>query len=221
MNVKILYDNEAKEGFKCGWGFAALVDDDTLFDTGENAGRLLVNMRAFNVQPQQIKQVVLSHEDWDHAGGIAVLKDCGSVNVYVPAGVPSPLKKLIHDLNPSASVFEALLDTTIDADKFVTATLGSDKKEISLAVRTNKGLVLLTGCAHPGLENIVAYVHQSGDIHAVIGGFHGFNKLEALKDVPVIVPCHCTQHRQDILNRYPEQTHFGAAGIEIHLEEKR
>ena len=38
MNIKILHDNQAKKNFQCGWGFSALVDNSTLFDTGENAG---------------------------------------------------------------------------------------------------------------------------------------------------------------------------------------
>jgi len=193
MNIKILYDNEGKKGFQSGWGFAALVDDTTLFDTGENAASLFANMQAFAVYPEQIKQVVLSHEDWDHVGGIALLKQCKTVNVYVPAGASCSLKKDITSLNPNVSVFEAVHDTTIDSDKFVTATLGSGKKEISLAVRTSKGLVLVTGCAHPGLDKVMANARQFGDIYAVIGGFHGFSKLKALADVPVIVPCHCTK----------------------------
>ena len=39
---------------------------------------------------------------------------------------------------------------------------------------TEKGLVVVTGCAHPGIENIVARVGESfdKDITLVFGGFH-------------------------------------------------
>jgi 7,8-dihydropterin-6-yl-methyl-4-(beta-D-ribofuranosyl)aminobenzene 5'-phosphate synthase len=221
MNIKILYDNQAKKGFQCGWGFAALVDDTTLFDTGENAASLLFNMQAFGVDPKQIRHVVLSHEDWDHVGGIALLKQCKSVNVYMPAGASRSLKANIMSLNPNVSVFEAVHETTINSDMFVTATLGTRKKEISLAVRTNKGLVVVTGCAHPGLEKIMKNARQFGDIYAVIGGFHGFNKLKSLANVPVIIPCHCTKKKQEIVDLYPKQARLVSAGMEIRIEETR
>ena len=86
MNIKILYDNKAAEGFHSGWGFSALIDDAILFDTGKDATALLDNMRAFGVSPGCIRQVVLSHADWDHAGGIAILTQCRSAKVYLPAG---------------------------------------------------------------------------------------------------------------------------------------
>jgi 7,8-dihydropterin-6-yl-methyl-4-(beta-D-ribofuranosyl)aminobenzene 5'-phosphate synthase len=221
MNIKILYDNQAKDGFKSGWGFAALIDNDTLFDTGENAASLLANMQAFGVKPEQIKQVVLSHEDWDHVGGIVILKQCQGVNVYIPANASRSLKEDIKSLNQDASILEAVHNTRIDSDKFVTATLGSLKKEISLAIRTRKGLVLVTGCAHPGLDNIVEYARQFGDIFAVIGGFHGFSKLSALADVPIIIPCHCTQKKQEMLDMYPGKVRFVSAGREIHVGENQ
>jgi 7,8-dihydropterin-6-yl-methyl-4-(beta-D-ribofuranosyl)aminobenzene 5'-phosphate synthase len=221
MNIKILYDNQSKGGFKSGWGFAALIDDDTLFDTGENAASLLANMQAFGIEPGQIRRVVLSHEDWDHVGGIVLLKQCKSVNVYIPANASRSLKEDIKCLNQNASIFEVVHDTTIDTDKFVTATLGTGKKETSLAVHTNKGLVVVTGCAHPGLDKIMEHVRRFGDIYAVIGGFHGFSKLKALADVPVIIPCHCTRKKQEMFDMYPEKVRFVSAGTEIRVEEKQ
>jgi len=40
MELKILYDNEAEEGFKSGWGFSCLVGDETLFDVGRRLGHV-------------------------------------------------------------------------------------------------------------------------------------------------------------------------------------
>lgn len=218
MNIKILYDNEAKKGFQYGWGFAALIDDSTLFDTGENADSLLANMQAFGVEPEQIRQVILSHEDYDHVGGIAILKQCGSVNVYLPISFSRHIKEDIKILNRQAEVVEVSNSVEIDSHMIVTAQLGHRKKEISLVVHTNKGLILITGCAHPGLDKIMANACQVGDIYAVIGGFHGFSKLKALARVPVIVPTHCTQKKQAMLDMYPEQTRFVAAGAEINFD---
>ena len=218
MNIKILYDNQAKEGFCSGWGFSALIDGDTLFDTGEDPASLLANMQAFGIRPDGIKHVVLSHEDGDHTGGIALLKRCNRINVFVPGGASRSLKEDITRLNPDASVVEAMCATTIDSNKFVTATLGVRKREISLAVRTNRGLVLVTGCAHPGLGKIMEKTGECGRIHAVIGGFHGFNKLHALHDIEMIVPCHCTKRVDAINVLYPKQTFAAFAGAEFDIE---
>ena len=104
----------------------------------------------------------------------------------------------------------------------VTAQLGDLTKEISLVLRTGKGLILITGCSHPGLDVIMQNASQFGKIYAVMGGFHGFSKLEAIANVPRIMPAHCTQKKQEIQNSYPRQTHLVAAGMEIHvLEEQR
>ncbi|MBF0521211.1 MAG: MBL fold metallo-hydrolase, partial [Nitrospirae bacterium] len=71
---------------------------------------------------------------------------------------------------------------------------------------SGKGLVILTGCAHSGLINIIKYaIKLTGinEIYAIIGGFHLsgylFEKIihetiaELKKINPAyIIPCHCT-----------------------------
>lgn len=76
-------------------------------------------------------------------------------------------------------------------------------RELSLAVRTPEGLLLVVGCSHPGLPVIVAEAAKlDPDIHLVIGGFHYVNAddaaiagvVEALApyDIDFIAPGHCT-----------------------------
>lgn len=220
MNIKILYDNRATEGFRCGWGFSALIDGITLFDTGEDAVSLAANMAAFGVEPVDIEQVVLSHEDWDHVGGVMALAKSRDIRMYVPAGTCGGVKVADSTLKHGAEMIEVAEKTDIDATCFVTARLGSRKKEISLCIRTSKGLVLVTGCAHPGLENIMKHVSQYGHIRAVTGGFHDFRKLKALSDVAVIVPCHCTRRTREILEKYPHKAQWGYAGMELDIGEE-
>ena len=46
-------------------------------------------------------------------------------------------------------------------------------KELSLAVNTPDGLVLVVGCSHPGIEKIVeAATAINPKIHLIAGGFH-------------------------------------------------
>jgi 7,8-dihydropterin-6-yl-methyl-4-(beta-D-ribofuranosyl)aminobenzene 5'-phosphate synthase len=77
-------------------------------------------------------------------------------------------------------------------------------RELSLAVRGPEGLVLLVGCSHPGIENIVAAARPLGDHVAIIfGGLHLVTTPDttiariasALRDrwgVVEIAPGHCT-----------------------------
>jgi 7,8-dihydropterin-6-yl-methyl-4-(beta-D-ribofuranosyl)aminobenzene 5'-phosphate synthase len=77
-------------------------------------------------------------------------------------------------------------------------------KELSLAVNTPDGLLLIVGCSHPGIERIVeAATAINPRIHLVAGGFHlvaatddAIEKIvTALKDkfkVENIAPGHCT-----------------------------
>ncbi|MBD1401455.1 MBL fold metallo-hydrolase [Pelovirga terrestris] len=88
--------------------------------------------------------------------------------------------------------------------------LDSDPLEddLSLFVRTDKGLVLLLGCAHAGLINIIDHaIAVTGEkrIHAVVGGTHlmfsGEAQLKATMDrlqsekVTHIGASHCTGRR--------------------------
>ncbi|QWR78445.1 MBL fold metallo-hydrolase [Candidatus Magnetomonas plexicatena] len=81
------------------------------------------------------------------------------------------------------------------------------KDDICIIINvSNKGLVILTGCAHSGLINIIKYaVKLTGinKVYAVLGGFHLsgylFEKIipetiaELKKFNPShIIPCHCT-----------------------------
>ena len=78
------------------------------------------------------------------------------------------------------------------------------RDEVSLAVETPKGLVVLVGCSHPGIMNMLDTVRWRFDtpIHAVLGGTHlveahGERLEEALAyltddTIPLLGLSHCT-----------------------------
>lgn len=89
-------------------------------------------------------------------------------------------------------------------------TLVSDKpgtlelRELSLAINTPDGLVIVVGCSHPGLDKIVELASTiNRRIHLIVGGFHlvvapdaDIEKIvTALHDrfkVEYVAPGHCT-----------------------------
>ena len=106
--------------------------------------------------------------------------------------------------------FELIDKTTEIAPGMTLIALVSDAvgtkelKELSLAVNTPEGVVLVVGCSHPGIEKIVeAAAAINPKIHLIAGGFHlvvapddAISKVVAtLKDtykVERIAPGHCT-----------------------------
>jgi len=87
----------------------------------------------------------------------------------------------------------------------------------SLVINTEKGNIVVTGCAHPGLENIIERSRELGEIHGVLGGFHEFSKLEKLQGIRLIAPCHCTQYKQQIKDEYPDEFVEIKAGSVIEI----
>jgi 7,8-dihydropterin-6-yl-methyl-4-(beta-D-ribofuranosyl)aminobenzene 5'-phosphate synthase len=59
------------------WGFAALVEADghrILFDTGARPNTVLNNAQELGVDLANITDVILSHNHWDHTGGLVTLR---------------------------------------------------------------------------------------------------------------------------------------------------
>jgi 7,8-dihydropterin-6-yl-methyl-4-(beta-D-ribofuranosyl)aminobenzene 5'-phosphate synthase len=106
--------------------------------------------------------------------------------------------------------FELIDKTTEIAPGMTLLALVSDAvgtkelKELSLAINTPEGVVLIVGCSHPGIERIVeAAAAINPRIHLIAGGFHLVvapddaiaKVVTALKDtykVERIAPGHCT-----------------------------
>jgi 7,8-dihydropterin-6-yl-methyl-4-(beta-D-ribofuranosyl)aminobenzene 5'-phosphate synthase len=85
------------------------------------------------------------------------------------------------------------------------------KDDSALAYRGKDGLVIITGCSHSGICNIVEYAKRvTGEtvIADIIGGFHLLNPTEErlegtcrylrTQKIKVIHPCHCTDLRSKI-----------------------
>jgi 7,8-dihydropterin-6-yl-methyl-4-(beta-D-ribofuranosyl)aminobenzene 5'-phosphate synthase len=82
------------------WGYSALVEVDgheILYDTGASADLVLQNARALHIDLSGVEDVVLSHNHWDHVGGLMALRnELSKVNpramsrVHVGAGIFQP-----------------------------------------------------------------------------------------------------------------------------------
>ncbi len=206
MTITVLYDNIPHDPrLRTDWGFSCLVEvDETtlLFDTGGDGEMLLSNMSTLGLDPQEIDHVVLSHIHGDHTGGVRSLLATGVRPViYVPRSFPESFK---DELRSWTEVREVSRPTTIATGIHSTGELGSNIVEQSLVLDSREGLVIVTGCAHPGIVNVITKVTETheGDIYLVMGGFHLRDQSrEKLGDliaafrglgVQRIAPSHCT-----------------------------
>ena len=207
--MTVVYDNNAYDPrLRTAWGFACLVergDLTLLFDTGGDAATLLSNMETLGLDPAEVDIVVLSHIHGDHVGGLGgILAVNEETTVYLPRSFPASFKEQAKSYAHVVEVHEPM---EIAEGIYTTGEMGAGIIEQSLVVATDPGLVVISGCAHPGIVNIVAKAKETmrEEVHLVMGGFHlggasqatiegiveDFRKLGVQK----AAPCHCSGDR--------------------------
>jgi len=177
IELIVVYDNYlAQAGLQTAHGFSCIVragDRAVLFDTGGSGQILLENMAALGVSIAQVEAVVLSHMHWDHIGGLdAVLAANPEVTVYAPAGFSS---SFLRDIGARArAVVETTQARQVTKYVWTTDVLARPLIEQALYVQTAEGIVVVTGCAHPGAVELARSAKRAsgGNVHAVLGGFH-------------------------------------------------
>lgn len=177
LAIQIVHDNYAcVDSLRTAWGFSALVtgpEKTLLFDTGSDGTLLRENLEKLGIDPGRIELVVLSHLHGDHTGGLTGLLQVNPrVQVCLPASFPARFKEAVRGYG--ASLVEIEGPQEICRDVYTTGVLGRRVKEQALVLRTRRGLVVLTGCAHPGIVNILKRIRalHPQDILLVLGGFH-------------------------------------------------
>ena len=210
MTISIVFNNMVHDmNMKGAWGMACVVqglDKTILFDTGGDGGILLYNMREMGIDPAGIDIVFLSHIHADHTGGLWKYLDTNpDITVYLPPSFPAGFKQKILDYG--ARFIEVHSPEELFPGVYSTGEMGTSILEQSLVLRTASGLVVITGCSHPGIVAIAKKAVQvcNDRIYLITGGFHLggapereiqsiVRELKAL-GVQKIGPSHCTGDR--------------------------
>lgn len=207
LRMTILFNNMPyRPDLTAGWGFSCLIEGfakTILFDTGSDGAVLLSNMNRLKASPRSVDAIVLSHSHADHTGGIAeLLSENAEVDIFLPAGFPASFREgvaatgaKVHMIKEGAELLEHV---------YSTGELDHGLPEQALILDTPKGLVVITGCAHPGIGRIAeAAIRLTGKkIHLALGGFHLLGKSESEIDAVIgrlktlgvekVAPSHCT-----------------------------
>lgn len=229
--TSIVEDTTYRHGLWATHGLSFLIETHRykiLFDTGESPEVLFHNLKVLKINLRQIDCLVISHGHIDHIGGLPeflphllnqpvyllenALNDFSDSyfyeyfnlplfnNAYKPERVePKILSyKNLKKINEPVQIYPNF---------WLTGPLMSKKrvKEQALVISLSKGLVVITGCNHPGIKNTIDKAQQitsNKKLYALIGGLHlkGSDKKEVNKIIHflkkqnprIIAPCHCT-----------------------------
>jgi 7,8-dihydropterin-6-yl-methyl-4-(beta-D-ribofuranosyl)aminobenzene 5'-phosphate synthase len=217
LEIRILYDNtSAQKDMQADWGFAALITfggHRVLFDTGAKADLFMENLKKAGVDPASIEHVVISHAHADHTAGLEQLSTRNPRII-----VHQPDKPGAFQIVPGV---------------YSTGIIEGPVSEQALVIETSKGLVVLTGCAHPGVVRMVeAAEKQRGkdSVRLLLGGFHMLQQSAAqihstiarFKQLRVasVVPAHCSGDLSIKLLRqaFPSGSDGAGAGKRILLD---
>lgn len=235
LQMTIVYDNTALgKNLRADWGFSCFIqglEKSILFDTGTDGKILLSNMDKLGIRPESVNLVLLSHEHKDHTGGLkALLAKNSNIEVWIPDYFSSHFKNMVK--REGASVKEVSGFQKICSRAYTTGVVEGWIKEQSLILETEKGLVVITGCAHPRIVKIIATVKElmKKNIHLAFGGFHlaAYNNkeineiIEYFRDsgVEKAGPCHCTgdEARRLFAEEYKEDFIEIGVGKEIRVQ---
>ena len=235
LTFSILYDNYVfAPGTQSEWGFSCLIETGRqriLFDTGTKSEILLANAKKMNVDLTNIDAIVLSHQHQDHTGGVVpILKMNPGIIVYL---LPSFSSDFIQKLKEhKAEIITVPENLKIYDGIYLTGEMGETIREQSMYIETNQGIIIITGCSHQGIVNIIQEVKNSSqaDIYLVFGGFHLLRHseqqvkeiIEQFKErgVRQCGPTHCTGDMAIRLFREAYKQNFIAIGTVKIIEIK-
>lgn len=187
LEITVLVEWKTKEGFLGDAGVSYLFKTELgsmLYDIGFGLERptLLYNANKLNIKFEEIDDLTISHLHIDHMGGIKAARK----NQVIPPKelAKGKLKKCFLPDKAKVDGFESilvkepqLLNSGIASTGPLACSLffmGYTEEQALIIKVKDKGLVIFTGCGHPGIENILKMIRKISDdpIYAIGGGLH-------------------------------------------------
>jgi len=177
MKLQIIFDKERiDDRFESGWGIAYLLED-TLLDTGEKFDYLSKNLEIFCISLDTIKNVVISHNHWNHRSGLwELLKLKKDLKIY---GCSDFFQEFKDKLNPANFIeitnFNQISKDIYSTGPFKTLYKADPVLEQALIVKTKKGISIISACSHMSLIELInraKFLFANEKINFLIGGLH-------------------------------------------------
>ncbi|MBN3035058.1 MAG: MBL fold metallo-hydrolase [Bacteroidales bacterium] len=246
ITFTILYNNiSMNDSFTGDHGFSCLIEikeDSYLFDAGRIEEYLAHNSEQLNVDLSKVRFIFISHLHGDHIGGLPGI--IGQVNrpvLYLPYSFPETQiatgndysTRKLERVGPFVSEMIRIKEPTwIGTHFYSTGMMENRFFEQALVLNTSKGLIILAGCSHPGIVEMVqrAKTIANREVYFIMGGFHLMaadreeikRTAHELRNMTrYIAPCHCTgdQGIQIFREVFGEDFIEVKAGLKFHLKE--
>jgi 7,8-dihydropterin-6-yl-methyl-4-(beta-D-ribofuranosyl)aminobenzene 5'-phosphate synthase len=179
--------------------------DAVLFDTSGSAQVFRHNLKALNLDFSNLRALVISHFHHDHFGALAPALELirhSDLVAFLPAHHDA-----IEETLSKAKVRRQIAEESrlIRSGVATTGAFGPKTlKEQGIVINVeSNGLVLLTGCSHPKVGQMIRAakkVFPGRPLQAIIGGFHlktekegqAMGELFMKEGTRLVSPCHCT-----------------------------
>lgn len=220
VRITTLVDNTIwKQRLASSWGLSFYMEmfkdhekHTVLMNTSGSFITLFSNSTKLGVGLSSVEAVFITHWHRDHCSALAQVLSLmkRSIPIYIPPGTPREIM-WIREAGGVPTVCSEPIEFL--EGMMSTGEMQGGIREHSLLINLKDiGLVVLTGCSHPGLIRILQRartVSGISKIHAVIGGFHisgtgegeKIGKLLHKMDVRLVSPCHCTHRNAKIAIR--------------------
>jgi 7,8-dihydropterin-6-yl-methyl-4-(beta-D-ribofuranosyl)aminobenzene 5'-phosphate synthase len=195
-----------------------------LFDTGTKGSILLHNLKELDIDPASFDLIVISHRHWDHVGGLGtILLQNKDAQIVVLESSPEELLSTVRSLG--GKILPVTGPTELCPGARTGGEMGGSIKEQALVLDAAEGLVVLTGCSHPGICSMLKEIkeREGRGIALVLGGFHLLQKsdgemekvLQQFKTLGVrsVGPAHCTGDEQIEMFRDTYGERFTDVGV--------
>jgi len=210
-SITVVYDNtSSREDLIADWGFSALIQyngNTILFDSGAKADILVHNLEVLygSLEVVENAKIFLSHDHFDHNGGIPFIVRSSANTCFIPASASPQLKQTIIEAGGKPIPIQERLE--ICPHIWSSGELEGPTNEQALVMDVHGKLVVITGCAHPGIVPIVQQVVSvfKKAPYLVMGGFHWYessmkevkSQISQLRTMGVqkVAPCHCTGNK--------------------------
>lgn len=188
IKLLMIYNNIGSfNNFESLWGLSTWIENKetaVLFDTGGDTSALWNNIENSGINIKKLSKIVISHFHWDHLNGLPIILE--KTNYKPDVFVPNYDLELIQNKNPKANVYGIKDPIQLNGNLWSTGQMKATTAfwsihEQSLIITHGRSIYLLTGCAHPGIVEIVKRtktIHPDKTLELVTGGFHLRNNSE-------------------------------------------
>ncbi len=187
IELTVLVEGKAEEGFREDAGVSWLISTDRgslLFDVGFGPEHpaLAHNAAKLGVALPKIDALAISHLHLDHMGGMAAMR-AGQVRLPEELGQANGQKCYL----PAAAAADGFDCEIVTSPRLLSAGvaatgplarslffMGMTEEQALVARLRGRGLVVFTGCGHPGIGPILELVRRISNesLYAFAGGLH-------------------------------------------------